>query len=388
MVITKVCGTFSTGSIPVGHPHPDFYIRFNMKRILIFSLSAGGGHLRAAEAIKKNILTADPTAVCEHFDIAPFLPSAIRKIVTDYYAFLTKTMPELYGFLFRKTNSGKNKYDLQKITNNLSAKNPKITALIKNFQPDKIICTHPLPANMILKMFPNLKVDTVITDFELHNWWIAEKTNHYFLATEKMRWKLTQKGIDEKKITVAGIPVDPIFFVEKDQNELRKKYSLKPEDKVILLLSGGQGFGKIDKLVNIIIERLTIPATLITIAGKNHKLETKINKIKPPKNFVLKTVGWTNEIDEYMRISDAIVTKPGGSTTAECLALGKKIIAVHPIPGQEEGNTWFILKNGFGDFAETEDDLIFYLLENLKNPSIKKPAVDAGRIIAEKIINE
>jgi processive 1,2-diacylglycerol beta-glucosyltransferase len=38
---------------------------------------------------------------------------------------------------------------------------------------------------------------------------------------------------------------------------------------------------------------------------------------------------------ELMAVSDLIITKPGGLTTSEVLAMGKPLMIVNPIPGQE-----------------------------------------------------
>ena len=47
-----------------------------------------------------------------------------------------------------------------------------------------------------------------------------------------------------------------------------------------------------------------------------------------------------------MAASDVAITKPGGLTTSECLAMGLPMIVVAPIPGQEERNADFLLENG------------------------------------------
>jgi len=47
-----------------------------------------------------------------------------------------------------------------------------------------------------------------------------------------------------------------------------------------------------------------------------------------------------------MTASDVAITKPGGLTTSECLAVGLPMIVVSPIPGQEERNADFLLENG------------------------------------------
>ncbi len=65
-------------------------------------------------------------------------------------------------------------------------------------------------------------------------------------------------------------------------------------------------------------------------------------------------------MDEYMRVADAVITKPGGLTTAECVALRKPIIAVEPIPGQEDHNAQFIMAQQFGALAQNSLDLLYY----------------------------
>jgi processive 1,2-diacylglycerol beta-glucosyltransferase len=47
-----------------------------------------------------------------------------------------------------------------------------------------------------------------------------------------------------------------------------------------------------------------------------------------------------------MAASDVVVTKPGGLTTSECLAMGLPMIVHAPIPGQEERNCDYLLEQG------------------------------------------
>ena len=47
-----------------------------------------------------------------------------------------------------------------------------------------------------------------------------------------------------------------------------------------------------------------------------------------------------------MAAADLAITKPGGLTTSECLAMGLPMIVISPIPGQEERNADFLLEDG------------------------------------------
>ncbi|OFW77695.1 MAG: hypothetical protein A2201_00145 [Alicyclobacillus sp. RIFOXYA1_FULL_53_8] len=49
---------------------------------------------------------------------------------------------------------------------------------------------------------------------------------------------------------------------------------------------------------------------------------------------------------EWMAMSDLIVTKPGGITVTEALAMDLPMLLYRPIPGQEEGNARFVVETG------------------------------------------
>src|SRR5205814_8111735 len=58
--------------------------------------------------------------------------------------------------------------------------------------------------------------------------------------------------------------------------------------------------------------------------------------------------GFVEKIAEQMAVSDLAVTKSGGLTTAECLAMNLPMVIRDPIPGQEERNCDFVLEAGAG----------------------------------------
>lgn len=88
-----------------------------------------------------------------------------------------------------------------------------------------------------------------------------------------------------------------------------------------------------------------------------------------------------------MKMSDLIITKPGGVSIAECIALGKPIILVNPIPGQEQGNVGYVVENQFGLLADDLDGLLAKtkLLLNQKIQIKKQPPKRAAEIILKSI---
>ena len=62
-------------------------------------------------------------------------------------------------------------------------------------------------------------------------------------------------------------------------------------------------------------------------------------------NKKTKLIGFTSEIDKYMKVSDILITKPGGLTVTEALVSNIPMIIFDAIPGQEEENSRFLIEN-------------------------------------------
>jgi processive 1,2-diacylglycerol beta-glucosyltransferase len=361
-------------------------------KLLIISLSAGAGHVRVAEAIKKTAITKHPNINVAHIDLADYLSKPLKKTVVDTYALLIKRMPEIYGFLYHQTDSNKKAILFNKITKQIKQiSSAKLYKYILTNKPDQIICTHPLPAQIILEsrrsIINQIPVSITITDYDFHSLWLVPGIAKFFVANERMKIKMHYLGINENSVIVSGIPVDPTFYENKNVSELKSTYKIN-SNKTILMLSGGQGLINIKEAIEVLYN-IKNPLNIIAIAGANQKLEKIIDNLRPPAHIKLYPVGWTDKIDEYMRMADYIITKPGGATITECMILGKPMILTNPIPGQEECNTDFILTNGFGQIARHPEDLLYFIKEDghEKNYEYKYQKINSAETILENILN-
>jgi processive 1,2-diacylglycerol beta-glucosyltransferase len=318
----------------------------------------------------------------------------MKKVVVNSYDILIKQLPELWGFLYKKTDTPARSKHFRMLTKQINRMNSnKLYDYVKKQQPDAIICTHFLAAQVLLdaqaKDKPTIPISLVTTDYDKHDLLMLPGIHTYFVSNEKMKWKMTQAGIEKNRIVVSGIPIDPIFYEHKSVQTLKEKYGVKQDRPIILILSGGQGLAHIDTLVPHIFD-LENPTTVIAIAGKNEKLKERLDALTPPPHIDFTTVGWTDHMDEYMRIADMILTKPGGMTMTECIMLQKPIIAIEPIPGQEEQNADYLLEKGLGLVVRNPDDLRYHITSLLthyrRDPQReKKPAAE---IILESITKE
>jgi len=83
---------------------------------------------------------------------------------------------------------------------------------------------------------------------------------------------------------------------------------------------------------------------------------------------------------ELMAASDLILTKPGGLTTSESLALGKPLIILNPIPGQEAANSDFLLERGAAIKINRVEDLPFRLGQLIGSQKLRDMARAAKQL--------
>jgi processive 1,2-diacylglycerol beta-glucosyltransferase len=221
--------------------------------------------------------------------------------------------------------------------------------LLREYQPDMIVCTHFLPAEIVswLKAKERLasRQAIVVTDFDAHAMWLCHHYEQYFVALDETRAYLEAIGIPANKITVSGIPIDPVFAVHKDKQAMRAKHKLAADRTTILVSAGGFGVGAIDSLIAELL-KLQHPAQVIAVCGRNQELKQRLDKLKSTANVLIKPIGYTTEMDEFMTAADIVLGKPGGLTTSEALAKGLVFVVVNPIPGQEERNSDHLLEAG------------------------------------------
>jgi processive 1,2-diacylglycerol beta-glucosyltransferase len=225
--------------------------------------------------------------------------------------------------------------------------------MLREYDPEVVICTHFLPAEIISYLSAKERIGCrqaiVVTDFDVHAMWLCHHFERYFVAIEESREHLVRLGIPPEKVTVSGIPIDPIFMQPKEKEEMRAKLGLDSGLPTILISAGGFGVGPIEAIMES-LAGLKHPAQIIAICGRNEELKERIEKVaaRLPEGAhpSMKVIGYTTVMDEYMASSDILLGKPGGLTTSEALAKGLAFAIVDPIPGQEERNADHLLEEG------------------------------------------
>jgi processive 1,2-diacylglycerol beta-glucosyltransferase len=221
--------------------------------------------------------------------------------------------------------------------------------VLAEINPDHVICTHFLPAQILSgkigKGTFSKPVWVQVTDFDVHALWIHPHISGYFAAHEEVAWRMAERGIPADHIRVTGIPIMPVFGEQYNRAACAAEFGLDPAKTTLLMMSGGAGVGGIETLAERLLH-LEGNFQLVALAGKNEKLLAELQGIARKYPGRLFPMGFTRVIERIMAASDLAITKPGGLTTSECLAVGMPMVVVSPIPGQEERNADFLLENG------------------------------------------
>ncbi|MDD2751577.1 MAG: glycosyltransferase [Candidatus Omnitrophica bacterium] len=313
------------------------------KRIILMYISKVSGHRSAAMAIENAIRDLVPQTEILSIDAFNYTNPGTAKFTNFLYMNVVSRAPKIWGYLYDNPRVVKGLERAKKFVHNFNS--PKLKKLFEEFRPDVVACTQAYPCGMVAdyKKIHHLSLPlvAVLTDFVPHSFWIYDNVDYYISPSDEVTSRLQAKGVSEQRIKTFGIPCDNRFNLPVDKEKVYAKYGLKSGRPTILIMGGGHGLGPLSEIVSS-LEKTSADIQEIVVTGVNTKLYSAIEKeIKKCKKQVV-LLGFVDNIRELMSISDLIITKPGGITTAEALAKQLPMIIVQPIPGQEANNTAYL----------------------------------------------
>lgn len=366
------------------------------RRLLVLSVSAGNGHVRAAEAIVAQGRATFPQLAIRHRDLMQLAPSLFRQLYSDLYLQLASRMPEAWGWLYRKTDHVADDRLIERVRRRVQALCcSRLLDEVKEFTPDAIVCTHFLPAEILgaaaVRGKFHCPIWVQVTDFDLHGMWIQEGLAGYAVANTEMAFRLRQRGVPESRILVSGIPVMPGFAAPPDRAAAAARLGLDPAKLTLLMMGGGAGIGLEATRIQALLAQHP-QLQLIVMAGRNANLLQSLKAIELFWPQQLRAVGFTEDVPALMACADLAITKPGGLSTSECLVMGLPMLLVNPIPGQEERNAALLLQEGVALRADDPDTLQFRLNQLLSSPEtlarMRSRALALGRPAAAHALLE
>lgn len=317
------------------------------RKILLMYISQISGHRSAAIAIENSLKTLEPDAEVIGINAFNYTNPIAEKFVNRIYMNVIQRIPRVWDYLYDNPRVARRIGSWKEFVHKINL--PKLKKLIDDIRPDCIACTQAYPCGMVAdykkEYRSNIPLVAVLTDYVPHSYWVYDTVDCYVVPSEEVAQRLYDKGVGREKIRVFGIPFDHKFNLEIDRREECGRLGLDPGIPTVLVMGGGHGLGPIKDIIRRLNE-VSHEIQLIVICGSNKKLYESLRKRVSRYRRKTLLFAFTDQVSELMSVSDILITKPGGITTAEALAKGIPMIIVKPIPGQEANNADYLTSEG------------------------------------------
>jgi 1,2-diacylglycerol 3-beta-galactosyltransferase len=188
-----------------------------------------------------------------------------------------------------------------------------------------------------------------LADYPPH-FWIERESEYIIVGTERARQQALTMGHDADHVfQTTGMILKPRFCEKTrvDRVAERQRLGLEPDCLTGIVLFGGHG----SRAMVDITKKLNEAASgvqLILICGHNQKLAAELKKLRPSKPIAV--VGFAQNVEYYMALSDFFIGKPGPGSISEALQLHLPVIVEcnsRTLP-QERYNAEWVTENGYG----------------------------------------
>jgi processive 1,2-diacylglycerol beta-glucosyltransferase len=358
-------------------------------RLLTFTIGPDGGHNQAAWAVAEAIQAHNPASQVHVVDYLDLVSPVLSQASHYLYVQWVRHWPQGYGLVYRATRDVR-----ERRLRGLDALGAqRVLRRVQAFAPDVVLATHPLAAGVLsqLKGSGRLAVPLAVTltDRAIHGRWIHPYVDRYFVHDQELRADMARWGVPPERVVPSGIPVRLAFRHRPAKSAARRALGLSPQKPVVLLMVGA--FGMLPEAPQAVqAVRAAAPhAQVVVVTGHDQRLwETLQREAEEPVR--LRVYPYTRDIPTLMAAADLLVTKAGGMTMAEALAVGLPVVVFRPIPGQEEENARFLADRGAGAVAETaaslEDTVRHLLADTGERERMAACARSLGRPEAAEVV--
>ena len=364
------------------------------KQVCVMSMASANGQHRAGDAIYEAFKSVEQNLRVKQVNIAEYLnqsydPAAIEKLIDAEYREGGRSSAALLRaaeVVEREEASQEDEVEGESENEgDESARSPEATvdtpipdkifsAKLKNLildkRPHQIILTHYLPVHYVaaLKREHDLRmrIAVVITEYDLHPYWIAEGVDHYLASSEKVRYKLLRAGVPSSIIDVVGIPVHPRFDADIDRDRVRRDLGIRGNNPTVVMRPGG--IGTTERILEV-LEQITSVGyqfNLIVLGGRNDSLVKAVNSMKTPRGVNVKAFNFVENIEEVMAVADLLITRAVGHTVAEAFASGLPMLLLRPETAAEERTVDWFVERGIANKVHDSLDLEWLLTDLLR----------------------
>jgi 1,2-diacylglycerol 3-beta-galactosyltransferase len=122
---------------------------------------------------------------------------------------------------------------------------------------------------------------------------------------------------------------------------------LDPNRFVVLVTAGAEGGRGMKAWTRAIISGAA-DVDVVAVCGRDEKLRTNLERLAARSSGRLIVTGFVENMADWLRSADVLVTKAGPGTIAEATSCGVPMLLAGHLAGQETGNTEIVVRAGAG----------------------------------------
>ena len=338
-------------------------------KVLVLSCNTGGGHNSCAKYIQEELILNN--IECDYKNYFEIVHLSKKDYSNKIYVKSLGKKGGLFKYIYKigeaydKTNIVSPIYLIHKLYSH------RLYKYIKKMKYDLVICPHLFPSLALTAVNKKHKVNFLFVDTDYgYQPFTSEIKADYYIIPKNSAEQFIRRGILKDKLVPLGIPVASNYI--KKAKTIKSKSSVGK--KTILILLGSMGFGNIKKILDDLL--MIKDVNCIVVCGKNKKLYNDLQKID---NNSLTVIGYCQNVNDLIKSSDIVISKPGGLSSTEIAAFRKGLIHIFPIPGSETINTEYFLKNNLSFVANNKDELLMYVNVLLQDSEAYKKMIESQK---------
>jgi 1,2-diacylglycerol 3-beta-galactosyltransferase len=353
--------------------------------LLFLIADTGGGHRAGATAVARRLEMDHPGVFDVHI-VDPTSTGSRTMLgrTADLYAPLIHRARWVWAAMYHATNSAAAMSLMRRSA--LRPLRSDLRGLLASIRPAAVVSFHPLLNHLAAEAVhagpqPTVPVITVITDLvDVHAGWACRDVDAVVIPSPGGLDRCRRAGIPASRCHQLGLPVDSSFARpfpdDSERRALRARLGLAEERFTVLVCSGADGSGGLDRRARAVAAS-GLDVGLAVICGRNETTRRRLAGLRDASGHHVPVLGFVDNMAEWMRAADIVVTKAGPGTIVEALCSGLPLLLTWYIPGQESGNLEWLVDIGAGRYVPHPRELIDTIAE-LSAPG--SPSLAAMRV--------
>lgn len=339
--------------------------------LLFLIADTGGGHRAGANAVARRLELDRPGEFEVHIvDPAAADSHSLLGRTAGLYGPLIQHARWVWGALYHATNSRTAVSLLRHSA--LRPLRDSLDTLLTSLHPAAVVSFHPLLNHLAAEAVhgsdnPAVPVITVITDLvDVHAGWACRDVDAVVIPSPGGLDRCRRAGIPAQRCHQLGLPVDGSFArpipSDDERRVLRRRLGLAEDRFTVLVCSGADGSGGLDRRARA-IAGAGLDVGLAVICGHNERVRRRLLGLRDAGGIPVTVLGFVDDMADWMRAADLVVTKAGPGTISEALCSGLPMLLTWYLPGQERGNLEWVVDIGAGRYVPGVRQLVDAIAE-------------------------